>query len=339
MSSQVFMHIRVRKSYSRNTIMVSPVDEEGADRWAEASNPGVLRAISNASIVDDECNGHMPLDDPSAAGLCQALTHVKVVRRGPEMSGGVEPRLSLPKRIRAPTLIRFIDLTAYNSDEPELFWRTRPIAGLLARQQGATQTILNTSFDPRHPRLRETSIQAYFLGLSQVTLIFTPYERVQTPPPVLNSDESLVPASASNTPTGTPQGSPRSSSDKPNRPGYISSNVAPTDRWLGMINDLMYALSECFGGTRCKFTLVGVDSIPYWALNLPEELADDWPARRESIRKQIGKQINFTRGVYPPQPKLSADELNRLLAEIDILTREEYLKKIGSQEFELQTVW
>lgn len=334
-----FNHIRVRKSYSRDTIMVSPVDDQGADRWADAANPGVMRAVASATIVDDECNGCMPPDHPAAAGLLNNLSHIKVLRRGPEMSGGLEPRPSLPTRIHASTLVRFIDLTAHNSDDPELFWRTRPIASLLTRPQGATRMILNTSFDPRHPRLRETSITSYFIGQSEVTLIFTPYERVQSSPPVLNNGDLLTPASAPGTPVGTPQGSPRTSTDKIERPGYISSKVAPTDRHLGMINDLVYAMSECFGGTTCKFTLVGVDSIPAWALNLPDDYATDWPKRREAVRHLIGMQVTFTRSVYPPQPPIPGEELNALLNDIKILTREEYRTQVGDYDFDLLTVW
>jgi hypothetical protein len=332
-----FNHIRVRKSYSRNTIMVSPVAENGsADRWADAANPHVVEAVANATIVDDECNGHVVSTHPGAKGLGDALGKINILRRGPEISGGPEPPPSLPGCVKTHTIVRFIDLTAWNSDDPDTFWRTRPIMSLLARPQGASRMVLNTSFDPRHPRLREASFSAYFLGQSEVTLIFTPYERVATPPP---PSGDLLPMSANNTPTGTPQGSPRTSADKPTRPGFITSNIPPEQRWLGMLNDLMYALSECFGGTTCKFTLVGVDTIPAAALNLEPALADDWPSRRETIRKLIGRQVNFTRGVYPPQPKIPADELALLLQDIRILTREEYRQRVGAEEYDLFTVW
>ncbi|BEI85682.1 hypothetical protein CcaverHIS002_0510830 [Cutaneotrichosporon cavernicola] len=332
-----FNHIRVRKSYSRDTIMVSPVDENGADRYADASNPHVVQAVSHATIVDDECNGGIPNTHVAYQYLADALGSVRVLRRGPEMSGGPEPRPTLPGRIKAQTMVRFIDLTAWNSDEPDNYWRTRPIMSLLPRPQGATRTVLNTSFDPRHPRLREASFSAYFLGQREVVLIFTPYERVQTPPP-----SKVVPMSATNSPTGTPgtpiEGqSPRTSSEK--RMGFITSNIPPEDRWLGMINDLMYALSECFQGTTCKFTLVGLDTIPTAALNLDPALADDWITRREKIRKYIGRQVNFTRGVYPPQPPIPADQLAALIKDIDILTRDEYRQQVGQEEFDLVTVW
>ncbi|CAK9785131.1 hypothetical protein CC85DRAFT_301114 [Cutaneotrichosporon oleaginosum] len=331
-----FNHIRVRKSYSRDTLMVSPVDENGvADRWADASNPHVVSAVATATIVDDECNGSLPSSHVAALGLADALRHVHILRRGPETSGGPEPRPALPGRVATHTMVRFIDLTAWNSDDAETFWRTRPIMGLLARPKGATRMVLNSSFDPRHPRLREASFSAYFLGLSEVTLIFTPYERVRSPPP----SGDLMPMSAANTPTGTPTTSPRTSTDKPTRPGFITSNIPPEQRWLGMLNDLMYALSECFGGTTCRFTLVGVETIPAAALNLDPALADDWPSRRETVRKLIGRQVNFTRGVYPPQPPIPADELAHLLQDIRILTREEYRQRVGAEEFELFTMW
>ncbi|GMK59763.1 hypothetical protein CspeluHIS016_0803690 [Cutaneotrichosporon spelunceum] len=333
-------HVRVRKSYSRDTIMVSPVDEAGADRWADASNPQVAQAVSGATIVDDECNGHIPKTYASAQNLSAALTNVHVLRRGPEIPGRPQSRQTLSSRIRTHTMVRFFDLTAWNADEPDVYWRTRPTMSLLPRPPGTTKTVINTSFDPRHPRLREASFCVYFLGQTEVVLIFTPYERVQTPPP-----GGMSPLSGANTPVkpgaltpGSTPGSPRVSAERP-RVGVITNEIPPDERWLGMINDLMYALSECYQGTVCKFTLVGLDTIPTAALNLDPELEGDWAARREKIRKYIGRQINFTRGVYPPQPRFEEGTLAGLLQEIDILTRDEYRERVGQKEFDLVSVW
>ncbi|BEJ10613.1 hypothetical protein CspHIS471_0100350 [Cutaneotrichosporon sp. HIS471] len=102
-----FNHIRVRKSYSRDTIMVSPVDENGADRYADASNPHVVQAVSHATIVDDECNGGISNTHLAYQYLADALGSVRVLRRGPEMSGGPEPRPSLPSRIKTQTMVNF----------------------------------------------------------------------------------------------------------------------------------------------------------------------------------------------------------------------------------------